>query len=83
MHERQPLINFKRITIEPGKMGGRACILNLRITVTHIVNLIANGMTPQEIIADHPELGLEDIRQALLYAASLARGDEDRILTAP
>lgn len=75
------MIKFNRITIEPGKMGGRACIRHMRITVAHIVNLIANGMTPQEIILDHPELDLEDIRQALQYAASLASGDEVHILT--
>jgi uncharacterized protein (DUF433 family) len=72
---------FDRITIEPGKMGGRACIRRLRITVAHVVNLVANGMTPQEIIADHPDLVPEDIRQALQYAASLASGDEVHILT--
>lgn len=54
-------------------MGGRACIRGMRITVAHVVNLIANGMTVEEILADYPDLEAEDIRQALQYAAYLAR----------
>jgi uncharacterized protein (DUF433 family) len=62
-----------RITFEPGKMGGRACIRRLRITVSLIVGLVADGVTFEEILADYPDLELEDIRQALAYAAWLAR----------
>ena len=46
----------------------------MRITVTLIVNLIANGMTVDEIIADYPDLEPEDVKQALHYAAWAARG---------
>jgi uncharacterized protein (DUF433 family) len=47
----------------------------LRISVAHVVNLVANGMTTAEIVRDLPDLEAEDIRQALAYAAALA-GDE-------
>ena len=63
---------FDRITFDPSIMGGRACIRGMRITVAHVVNLVANGMTAEEILADHPDLEAEDIRQALHYAAFLA-----------
>jgi uncharacterized protein (DUF433 family) len=66
---------FDRITFEPGKMGGRACIRGLRITVATVVSLVAEGATAQEILADYPELEAEDIRQALSYAAWLARDE--------
>jgi uncharacterized protein (DUF433 family) len=66
---------FERITFDPRIMGGRACIRGMRITVSHVVNLVANGMTAEEIGREYPDLEPEDIRQALQYAASLA-GDE-------
>ena len=56
---------FDRITFEPGKMGGRACIRGLRITVGLIVSLIAEGVSWAEILTDYPYLEKEDIRQAL------------------
>lgn len=64
---------FDRITFDPKIMGGRACIRGMRITVAHVVNLVANGMSTEEILADYPDLEPDDIRQALQYAALLAR----------
>jgi uncharacterized protein (DUF433 family) len=64
---------FDRITFDPKIMGGRACIRGMRITVALVVNLVANGMTTDEILADYPDLEAEDVRQALQYAAFLAR----------
>ena len=64
---------FDRITFEPGKMGGRACIRGLRITVGLVVSLVAEGVSPDEILGDYPDLEPEDIRQALAYAAWLTR----------
>jgi len=64
---------FERITFEPGKMGGRASIRGLRITVGLVVSLIAEGVSRDEILSDYPDLEAEDIRQALAYAAWLAR----------
>lgn len=53
-------------------MGGRACIRGMRIAVSLIVNLVANGMGVEEIIESYPYLEPEDIQQALHYAAWLA-----------
>lgn len=64
-----------RITQNPNVLAGRATVRGLRISVAHIVNLVANGMTAAEIIKDLPDLDEEDIRQALAYASVLA---EDR-----
>lgn len=63
---------FKRITFDPHVMGGRACIRGMRITVGLIVNLVANGMRTEQILAEYPDLEPDDIREALQYAASLA-----------
>jgi uncharacterized protein (DUF433 family) len=67
------LSSLDRVTFEAGKMGGRACIRGLRITVSVIVDLIADGASREEILRDYPDLEDEDIRQALAYAAWLAR----------
>ncbi len=61
-----------RITFNPGVMGGRACIRGLRVTVSLVLNLVANGMTPEEIVSAYPYLETEDVHQALRYAAWLA-----------
>jgi len=52
-------------------MGGRACIRGMRITVSLIVNLVANGMTVKKILGSYPYLEAEDIYEALKYAAWL------------
>lgn len=64
------------ITIEPGKRGGRACIRNMRIAVSDVLGYLASGMTREEILADFPELTVEDIQASLLYAS-----DRERRLT--
>lgn len=66
---------FDRITFDPPIMRGRACIRGMRITVSLVVNLVANGMSIEETVRKYPDLEAEDIRQALQYAASLA-GEE-------
>lgn len=65
------MLEFDRITFDPKVMGGRVCIRGMRITVSLVVNLVANGMSTEEIIRDYPYLEPEDIRQALQYAAWL------------
>ena len=60
-------------------MGGRACIRGLRVTVSLILNLTANGMTPEEIVEAYPYLKTEDVNQALRYDAWLA---EEQVLPA-
>ena len=54
-------------------MGGRACIRGMRIPVSVIVGQIAGGASPEQIVADYPDLDREDVRQALAYAAWLTR----------
>jgi uncharacterized protein (DUF433 family) len=63
---------FDRITFEPTVMGGRACLRGMRMTVSLVVNLVANGMSTEDILREYPELEAEDIRQALQYASALA-----------
>ena len=62
---------FDRITFKPRIMGGRACIRGMRITVAHVVNLVANGMSVEQIVGEHQELEAEDVRQELGYATLL------------
>jgi uncharacterized protein (DUF433 family) len=63
-------MNYKDIiTIEPGKRGGKPCIRGMRITVYDVLEYLAAGMTPQEILADFPYLTEEDILACLSYAA--------------
>lgn len=66
------MLGFDRIIFDPNVMGGRACIRGIRVTVSLIVNLVANGMSIEEIIEAYPYLESEDVRQALRYAAWLA-----------
>lgn len=66
---------FERITQNPNVLAGRASIRGLRISVAHVVNLVANGLTPAQIVADLPDLEEEDVRQALAYAAALAQDE--------
>ena len=63
---------FDRITFDPAVMGGRACIRGMRITVSLVVNLVANGMSTEDIVREYPDLEAEDIREALQYASALA-----------
>ncbi len=71
------LPGLDRITFDPNIMAGRACIRGMRITVALVLNLLANGMTSEEIVRDYPPLELEDIRQVLRYAAWLS---DERII---
>ena len=61
------------ITLESDKRGGKPCIRGLRITVQDVLEYLAGGMTPEEIVADFPDLTLEDIRACLAYAADRER----------
>lgn len=73
------MLGFDRITFDPQIMGGRACIRGSRVTVSLLVNLAANGMAVEEIVAEYPYVEPEDVRQALQYAAWLT--EESVILT--
>ncbi len=61
---------LNRITIEPGKCGGRPCIRGLRIRVTDILSLLGAGASHQEILEDYPGVEEDDILAALEYAAA-------------
>ncbi len=60
---------FQRITIDPEKCLGKPCIRGLRIPVSSILSYLSAGMTVDEILAEFPELELEDIYEALGFAA--------------
>lgn len=62
-----------RITLEPAKRGGKPCIRGLRITVYDVLEMLANGMSSEEIVADFPELEEADIRACLAFAADRER----------
>lgn len=60
---------FERISIDPARMGGVPCIRQLRFPVATVVAMVADGMSTDEILAEHPDLEAEDIAEALRYAA--------------
>lgn len=62
---------LKRIEVDPGKLGGKPVIRGTRIPVSLVVQLVASGMSTEEILKEYPELTEEDIKAALLYAAKL------------
>jgi uncharacterized protein (DUF433 family) len=66
------MLGFERITFDPRVMGGRACIRGMRVTVSLVLNLVANGMTAEEIVDAYPYLEQEDVHEVLRYAAWLA-----------
>lgn len=66
------MFKIDRITSDPTLMNGKACIRGMRITVSLVLNLIANGMDKAAILAEYPALQSEDIDQCLQYAAYLA-----------
>lgn len=69
---------FNRITIEPGKCGGKPCIRGMRITVRRVLELLAAYPDRTSIIEDYPYLEPEDFQQALGYAAATV---DDELLT--
>ncbi len=58
-----------RITVRPEQCSGRPCIRGMRIRVADVLELLAGGMTPDEILADYAYLEADDIRACLAYAA--------------
>lgn len=69
-------MRFTRITVEPNQMGGVPCIRGLRIPVATVVAMVADGMTDGEILAAFPDLEVEDLREALRFAAEALRERE-------
>jgi uncharacterized protein (DUF433 family) len=64
------MLAIDRITSDPNIMNGKPCIRGMRITVSIVLNLLANGMSKEAILDEYPYLEPEDIEQCLNYAAS-------------
>lgn len=62
-------MELNRITFDPLIMGGKPCIRGMRVTVGAIVGLVASGRNFEEILSFYPYLEMEDIMEALAYAA--------------
>lgn len=58
---------FDRITVDPGKMNGQPCIRGMRFTVAHLLRLINEGWTLEQIQEEFPFIEGDDVKQALLY----------------
>jgi uncharacterized protein (DUF433 family) len=61
---------MERITVNPRQCGGRPCIRGMRIRVSDVLELLASGMTPRQIVKEHPDLEPEDIQACLRFASS-------------
>jgi uncharacterized protein (DUF433 family) len=68
---------FDRITVEPGKCGGKPCIRGVRITVRRVLELLAAFPDRAALLAEYPFLEPEDLQQALRYAAATV--DDERL----
>ncbi|MGD0010458.1 MAG: DUF433 domain-containing protein [Terriglobia bacterium] len=62
-----------RVVVDPKVCGGQACIRGTRIYIAVVLDGLAEGLTPEEIIDHYPQLTRDDIRAALAYAAELSR----------
>ncbi|MDI6766050.1 MAG: DUF433 domain-containing protein [Bacteroidota bacterium] len=60
---------LKRISINPEQCGGRPCIRGMRIRVSDVLDLLASGMSAQQVLEELPDLELEDVHACLLYAS--------------
>jgi uncharacterized protein (DUF433 family) len=66
---------FDRIVSDPAILGGKPIIRGTRISVEIILEWVASGATRDEIIRKHPHLSIEDVEQALAYAAASVRNE--------
>lgn len=76
-------MKFTRITIRPDQMGGMPCIRGLRIPVATVVGMVAEGIKENEILKAYPDLKIEDIYEALRYAAEAVRERELPLVPMP
>ncbi|MDQ3804452.1 MAG: DUF433 domain-containing protein [Acidobacteriota bacterium] len=60
---------LERITINPEQCGGRPCIRGMRIRVVDVLDLFAAGLSAEQILEEMPDLEMDDLKAALLYAA--------------
>ncbi|HWQ31872.1 MAG TPA: DUF433 domain-containing protein [Blastocatellia bacterium] len=75
-------MKLERITFDPQVMGGKPCLRGLRVTVGTVVGLMAAGHSEEEILRLYPYLELEDLREALAYAAWRVEEIEDPLAVA-
>ncbi len=66
----------QRIASDPQVCHGKPCVRGTRIMVSVILDNLAEGLSPDEIVAEYPPLALDDIRAAIAYAATLTREEE-------
>ncbi|MFZ0452555.1 MAG: DUF433 domain-containing protein [Ignavibacteriaceae bacterium] len=71
---------LERITIEPDILVGKPTIRGLRISVDQIIKALASGLSAEKIIEDYPELEIEDLQAALLYASKLLESEKIYII---
>jgi uncharacterized protein (DUF433 family) len=64
---------MSRVVTDPDVCGGQPCIRGTRIYIAIILDSLAEGLTPEQIIEEYPQLTLDDIQGALAYAAELSR----------
>lgn len=64
---------LSRITADPNICHGKPCIRGLRYPVEFLLDLMSGDMTPEQILADYPDLERDDLRAAIAYAARLSR----------
>lgn len=69
-----------RISVDPNICFGKPCIKGTRIWVSLLLDWLAQGMTPEEVLREYPQLTAEDIRAALAYGAEMSR---DRFVDMP
>ncbi len=70
------MYNYKRITNDPNKMGGVPCIRDLRMPISTIIEMLAEGYDENYILTEHSELEKEDIKEALKFASKQLRYKE-------
>ncbi|WP_437637289.1 DUF433 domain-containing protein [Sorangium sp. So ce854] len=63
----------ERIVTDPAVCHGKACIRGTRIMVSVVLDNLAAGLSPEEVVSSYPSLTLDDVRAAVSYAAELAR----------
>lgn len=69
-------MGFTRITVRRDQLDGVPCVRGLRIPVAVVVGMVADGMSEDEIVAVYPDLKVEDVREAIRYAAEAVRERE-------
>lgn len=69
------MIKLNRITFDKNIMMGQACIRGMRIPVSLIINLIANGKKNEDILNEYPDLEKEDIEECLKYASMITKDE--------